>query len=173
MEFSFCPKCGGVLETKEIEQQNRLVCQDCGFIFYQNPTPAVATVLLKDEQILLVKRKFEPKRGFWSLPAGFVEYDEYPVQAAVREAKEETNLDIEVGKVIGVYGGFDDPRVHVILVVYMAEILGGSLKPGDDAEEAEFFSFDELPKNLAFRSHRKVIRDVQRAFKRNSQEIFD
>ena len=159
MQYKYCPECGGLLEEKMIPQENRsrLICKKCSFIFYINPTPATAVILFKDNKILLVKRKYEPQQGYWSLPAGFLEYDETAEQTAIRETKEETNLDIKLTALFGVYTSFDDPRVHVLLVVYRGEILSGELKPGDDAEEVKYYSLDKLPAKIAFSCHRKIL----------------
>lgn len=109
----------------------------------------------------MVRRAFEPRKGHWSLPAGFMEYDESPRECAEREIGEETGLDAQAGKVLGVYSGFDDPRQHAVLVVYwMEERDNRNPVPGDDAEEVEFFRRDALPENIAFRAHREALRDV-------------
>jgi ADP-ribose pyrophosphatase YjhB (NUDIX family) len=157
--FKFCPKCGNNLTKKFVEQEQieRLVCQSCGFIFYINPTPAVAVILMKKQDIVLVKRKYEPCKGTWSLPAGFMEFDETTEETAIREAKEETNLDIEIKELFGVFPGFDDPRVHVVVIVYRGEIVNGEIKPGDDAEQVKFFPLNDLPENIAFTAHRKIL----------------
>jgi len=136
-------------------------------VFYQNPTPAVAVILLKADQVLLVKRKYEPKAGDWSLPAGFLEYDETVEETARREAKEETGLDIALDGIFGVYSGFEDPRAQVLLVVYRGTIVGGELKAGDDAEEARFFALKELPGNIAFLTHRQVLNQLRQEKRRN------
>jgi ADP-ribose pyrophosphatase YjhB (NUDIX family) len=135
----------------------RQVCSKCGFIFYQNPVPAAAVIVQRDDEILLVQRKFEPCIGDWSLPAGFVEWGESADETAVREAKEETGLDIAVRGLYGVYAARDDWDYQVLLVVYRSEILGGALKAGDDALEARFFDFSALPSNIAFRIHRNIL----------------
>lgn len=157
--FQFCPKCSGTLEKRLIADENhqRLVCRSCGFIFYQNPTPAAGVILCRDHQICLVKRKFEPRQGSWNLPAGFVELNETVEAAAVREAREETNLNVRVDRLYGVYSAFDSPKYHVIVVFYLAKIISGKLAPGDDALEARFFSLDAIPKDLAFKAHAEVI----------------
>ena len=142
------------------EGRDRLVCEKCESIFYQNPVPAVAVILQKNRQILLVKRKFEPRAGDWSLPAGFIEWGEGPEQTAVREAQEETGLDISVQELYGAYRGWDYPNYEILLVVYHAQILGGELRPGDDALEAEFFDFAHLPQNIAFQLHRNILAEL-------------
>ncbi len=157
--YKYCPVCGDHLQENYLndEGKNRLMCNTCGFIFYMNPTPAAAVILIRDEKILLVKRKFAPKIGDWTLPAGFMEYYETSEETAIRETKEETNLDIKIKGLFTVLPGFDDSRVHVVLIVYEGEIKGGEVKPGDDASEVKFFPFDNLPDNIAFSAHREVL----------------
>lgn len=160
-DYKFCPRCAGNLQYRFAEGRERLVCEKCGFIFYQNPTPAVAVILQRHDEILLVKRKFEPCAGTWSLPAGFVEIGEGPEMCAIREAKEETNLDIALNGLFGIYPAMDDPRSQVVLIVYRGLIKDGEMRPGDDAIEAQFFHHERLPKNISFDSHRKVLAAVR------------
>ena len=157
MRFNFCPLCGQALSLADLDGRKRSVCQSCGFVHYRNPIPAAAVLLVQDGQILLVKRKDDPRAGDWSLPAGFIEYDESPAEAALREMQEETGLLGKIRCLFQVYGACDDPRTHVSLIVYVADIVGGDLVPGDDAIEARFFPIGHLPSNIAFSSHRSAI----------------
>ncbi len=156
-DYEFCPKCGGRLFVKFTEGRDRQVCSACSFIFYHNPIPAVAMIVMTERGILLVRRKFEPCQGDWSLPAGFVEWGEGPEETAVREAKEETNLDIKLQGLYGVYRARGERNYEILLVVYRAEIAGGELQAGDDAIEARYFKLTELPDNIAFRVHRQIL----------------
>jgi len=158
--YNYCPPCGGRLHLRFIEGRDRLVCERCGFIFYQNPVPAVAVILQQASQILLVKRKFEPRAGDWSLPAGFIEWGEGPEETARRELKEETGLDITVRDIYGVYRGQERSDHEVMLVVYRGEIADGKLQPGDDALEARWFELTALPENIAFQIHRNVLAEL-------------
>ncbi len=158
MEYKICPYCGHTLIVRYQDGRDRKVCEKCGFIHYKNPTPAAAVVLVEDKQVLLVKRKYEPKAGYWSLPAGFVEYDETPEQAAVRETKEETGIMTRIHKLLGVTGTCEDQNSNIVLVIYEAIKINGSLKPGDDAIEAKYFQLDHLPENIAFSSHKMVLK---------------
>ncbi len=160
-KFSFCPKCGNPLQIRSSEQVPRLHCQACDFIFYQNPVPAVAAILVQNKKVLLVKRKFEPRIRDWSLPAGFVEFGETLKDALLREVKEETNLEILIGPLFDVYSAMDDPRNHVVLIVYWGEILSGELKAGDDALETSFFPLDQLPHNIAFSCHTFALQQLR------------
>ncbi len=108
--------------------------------------------------LVLVKRK-NPPLG-WALPGGFVDYGERVEQAAVREAREETGLDISLSGLLGVYSDpARDPRMHTISTVFIAEASNpDAVAGGDDAAEAEFFPLDALPENIVF-DHRKIIDD--------------
>jgi 8-oxo-dGTP diphosphatase len=140
----------------------RPTCRECGFIAYQNPSPAAGVVLPWQDGLLFVRRKFEPYAGSWSLPAGFMEYGEAPEETARRETREETGLVVRVGPLLGAYRGADDPRVRVVLLVYLAHAIGGRPRPGDDAAELRVFPAARPPADLAFRSHRRALSDYRR-----------
>ncbi len=160
--YSHCPVCGHDLATRHVEGRDRLVCTSCSFVFYQNPAPAAGVILVEDGQLLWVQRKFEPRKGGWTLPAGFVEYGEHVEECAVREMKEETGLDIELDGLFNAYMANDDPRVQVILLLYRARRVGGELQAGDDAIDARFFPVDEPPADIAFRAHELALADIRR-----------
>jgi len=159
--YSHCPVCGGHLATRHVEGRDRLVCSACEFVFYQNPAPAAGVILIEDGQLLWVQRKFEPRKGGWTLPAGFVEYGEHVEECAVREMKEETGLDVELDGLFNVYMANDDPRVQVMLVLYRVRRVGGELQPGDDAIDARFFPIDAPPGDIAFRAHELALADIR------------
>ncbi len=123
--------------------------------------PAVATdiVIKTGRGVVLVKRKNDPFRGKWAIPGGFVEYGEFVEQAAIREAREETGLDVELEKIVGVYSDPGrDPRGHVISVCFSAKQVGGSLRAGSDAADVE--AFENIPwEDLAF-DHAKILKDA-------------
>jgi len=112
--YKYCPRCGAEMINKRVDHKQRKVCPVCKFVFYHNPVPAAGVVIEKVNKILLVKRKYEPYKGDWCLPAGFMEYDESPEKCAIRETKEEINLDVELEGLFGVYSGKDDPRTHAV-----------------------------------------------------------
>jgi len=127
----------------------------------KSPKITVDGIIIKDGEILLVKRKNDPFKGKWALPGGFVEYGEKTEDAVVREVLEETGLKATVYKTIGVYSDPNrDPRGHTITVVYKLDIKGGKLKSGDDASDAKFFDVNQLPE-LSF-DHNKIIENVLR-----------
>ena len=158
-DFRYCPRCSAELIKKRVDHNLRKVCPVCGFVLYRNPAPAAGVIIEKEGQILLVRRKYNPYKGDWCLPAGFIEYGESPEHCAVREVKEETNLEIKLTSLFRVYSGSDDPRVRAILIVYLGEIINGEPSPGDDASETKFFSPENIPQNIAFQSHRQALKD--------------
>lgn len=158
----FCARCGGPLSARRIDERVRAVCDRCGFVAYRNPAPAAGVVLVERGEVLLVQRKFEPRAGLWTLPAGFVEYDEHVADCAIRETKEETNLDVALDGIFGAYMAMDDPRVQVVLLLYRCRRVGGELRAGDDALEARFFPLEHTPKEIAFQAHAQALADLRR-----------
>jgi 8-oxo-dGTP diphosphatase len=156
------------LEVRLHDHCERQVCRVCDFIFYQNPAPAVGVIVIEDDRVLLVQRKFDPRKGGWTLPAGFIEYGELIEDCAVREMKEETNLDVELTGVFNAYSAMDDPRVRVVLLLYMGKRIGGELEAGDDASDARFFPIDALPEPIAFTAHVRALADIK-AYIQNRQ----
>jgi ADP-ribose pyrophosphatase YjhB (NUDIX family) len=152
------------MELREIDGHTRAVCPRCGHVAYRNPVPAAGVVLVEDGRVLMVQRKFEPRAGKWTLPAGFVEYDEHVEACAVRETKEETGLEVELTRLFGAYMAMDDPRVQVVLLLYLAKQTGGKLVAGDDASDARFFPLDQTPPDIAFKAHEQALADVRRTF---------
>ena len=151
-EFIYCPRCAAPLETRIVEGKPRRVCPSCGYVYFTDPKVGVGVVALRDGRILLVRRKMNPERGKWSIPAGFVDRGEDPRETAVRETYEETNLRVAITGLEGVY--FNQPQngfSSSIFIMFRAEILGGKLQAGDDATAADFFTLDNLPE-LAFTS---------------------
>jgi ADP-ribose pyrophosphatase YjhB (NUDIX family) len=115
------------------------------------------------DRVLLVKRSVEPKKGFWCLPGGFMELDETPEQAALRELKEETGLAGKIDMLLGVSANPSALYHTVLMVGYLVKSYSGSLIAGDDAEDASYFHYNELPE-IAFESHASFIRMYYAAY---------
>lgn len=160
--YTFCPWCASSLVLKVADSRGRLRCPNCDFIWYRNPIPAAGAILNRDGRILLVKRKYPPRVGDWCFPAGFMEYDESPIECCLREIREETGLDIAISRLFWVYAGHDDPRSNAVLILYLADIVGGEPAPGDDAIEIDFVDINKVPPNIAFQAHRDAISDYRR-----------
>jgi ADP-ribose pyrophosphatase YjhB (NUDIX family) len=155
-EIEFCPACGTRIDHREAFGRVRPVCPNCGHVHFQDPKVAAAALVERDRKVLLVRRVNVPERGKWTLPAGFVDFDEDPRLAAARECKEETGLDVRVTDLVDVIYGQEHPRGASIVIVYRAEIAEGDLGAHDDADAVGFFGPDELPA-LAFLATRVVL----------------
>jgi len=153
-----CIRCGhAVLLEKDREKKVRPQCAQCGWIFYKNPVPAVACVVLNEQnEVLLVKRMFEPQAGQWALPSGYIEIWQTPEEAAVDELLEETGLVGEIDSFIGYYYGYSPIYERVLSLGYRMIIKGGELQAGDDAMEAKFFKQEIMPE-IAFWSHQDFL----------------
>lgn len=136
-----------VLEVPDGDDRERRVCGDCGFIDYVNPKIVAGSVVTKGDKILLCKRAIEPRRGFWTLPAGFMEEGESVEEAAEREAREEAMADIKIERLLAVYSV---PRISQVQIMYKAELVS-DIAPGPESQEVGLFDWSEIPwRNLAF-----------------------
>jgi 8-oxo-dGTP diphosphatase len=155
-DFNFCPRCGHALERQHVYGALRPVCPSCGRVHFIDPKVAVAVLIEDAGRLLLIKRGNSPEQGKWSMPAGFVDAREDPARAAEREALEETGLQVRVTGLLEVYARDRSTDGADILIVYRAQVTGGQLSPGDDAEAVGYFRPDELPE-LAFDSTEQII----------------
>ena len=158
--YRFCPSCGGPLEERTLKagDPQRLVCARCGFVFYLDPKVAVGTIIrASDERLVLVRRAIEPGYGLWVFPGGYVDRGEDVTTAAVREAREESGLEVRLDGLVNVYSY---PGRPLIIIVYAATALGGELCTDEECLEARMFGAAEIPWNsLAFRSTTEALRD--------------
>jgi len=155
-DAKFCPYCGSPLDKIFIEGQWRAYCKKCERVIYDNPVPVVAGVILKGEEILLVKRGIYPRKGYWALPAGFVDIYEKAEDALIRELKEETNLDVKDYSFLKTINQKGMRYNSVLIIGFLINEFEGKIVPGDDAEDARFFSIKNIPE-LAFSSHNKLL----------------
>ncbi len=167
MPWNFCPRCGHALVLREKDDARlRPTCLNCGYTHYPNPSVAVG-VLVTDElgRVCLILRGEEPRKGFWGLPAGFMEGDEAAEQGAVRECLEETGLQVELDGMHSVYSyQHADRQTSGLLILYRAHIVGGKPQAGTDTTDVRFFAADEITvEMLAFETHRIAIQGLQSA----------
>ncbi len=157
----FCIRCGSLLTSRQDGEQARQVCPTCGWVYYPKPSPASAVALVHDGQVLMVRRKFEPFAGQWTLPSGFMEYGEDPEQTAVRELREELAVEVELTGLVDVLMERGDPRGPCLLVVYTGRIAHGEPTAGDDASEVRAFPLNNLPEQIAFKAHREALEKLR------------
>src|SRR5499425_2216371 len=165
IEYRFCPRCGGDLEKRIVKptEPKRLVCLNCSFIFYQDPKVVAGTIFTLNGGIVLLKRGVEPAMGKWVFPSGYVDRGESVQDAAIRETKEESQVDVKLGPLLNVYSY---PRSPNVIVVYTAEIIGGEPVAADESVEAGSFPPAKIPwDELAFDSTRDALKDYIRYLK--------
>jgi 8-oxo-dGTP diphosphatase len=152
----YCPLCGTHLINEHHSGRERPTCPTCGWVYFPDPKVAVAVIIRKEDQVLLVQRMYDPQKGHWTLPSGFIDAGEDPREAARRECLEETGLTIRDIKLVDVMHSQEHPRGASILIIYRAEVDSGQLVAGDDASQVAYFSIHDLP-DLAFLSTRHII----------------
>ncbi|MEY3154327.1 MAG: hypothetical protein RL109_745 [Pseudomonadota bacterium] len=156
--MKFCSSCASPVQQSIPAGDNRLrwVCSGCKTIHYQNPNMVVGTVSTWDGRILLCRRAIEPRYGFWTLPAGFLENDETTEQGAERETREEAGAKITALKPFAM---IDVPHVNQVHVFYRAEMLSPDLDPGEESLEAKLYSAQDIPwDHIAFRTVYKALK---------------
>jgi ADP-ribose pyrophosphatase YjhB (NUDIX family) len=146
-------RSGGGPRIREVpagDNRMRLVCPDCGFINYENPKIVVGSVVTWQGKFLLCRRAINPRKGHWTIPAGFLELNESVLDGARREAVEEACADIEIDALLAVY---NVPRISQVQLIYRATLRQGTFAPGEESLEVALFDWDDLPwQDLAFPS---------------------
>lgn len=158
INYKFCPVCKTILLRKKIDKIGRPACPRCGWVHYANPIPSAVAFVYREGEILLVKRGVAPSRGKWALPSGFVEPNELPEEAVLRELKEETSIRAALKGLIGVYTEPTKLYGNVLLVAYDVQYVAGKPRAGTDTIEAKFFAVNRLPR-IPFAGHRTIVRD--------------
>lgn len=156
--FRYCPFCRAELVDREIFGRVRRVCPDpaCRFVQFIDPKVGAAVLAVQDGRVLLIRRNVEPAIGSWCLPGGFIEQGETPQAAAVRECEEESGYQVEITGLIDVFY-YENFRGSGVLILYKGAVVGGSARPGDDADAVKFFSPKELPENIQFESNLQAL----------------
>jgi ADP-ribose pyrophosphatase YjhB (NUDIX family) len=141
----------------EGDNRERMVCDECGFIHYENPRIVVAAVAMWTGRILLCRRAIEPRRGFWTLPGGFLEIGETTEEGAIRETREETGAAISIRDLLAVYSL---PHIGQVHLVYRAIMESDEIEPGEESLEARLVDPSEIPwDELAFPTNTWALRD--------------
>lgn len=156
-DWRHCPRCAAdlVRMVPAGDDEERLVCPACGLVLYENPAPTASAVVVDaDGRVLLARRGIEPFLGMWDAPGGFIRPGESGEEAARRELREETGLEIEVGEVLAIlpdtYREDDETTLNVF---YRARVVGGDAAPASDVSELRWFAPADLPETgeIAFR----------------------
>ena len=141
---------GFVLRVPEGDDRDRLVCDTCGFVDYENPKIVVGSVATWEQRILLCRRAIEPRKGYWTLPAGYLEQHETASEGALREAWEEARARLEIDQLLGVYS---IPRISQIQLIFRASLVTPEVEPGPETEALDLYDWDDIPwEELAFPS---------------------
>jgi ADP-ribose pyrophosphatase YjhB (NUDIX family) len=169
-QLRFCPFCKSQLALKESGQKLRPTCPACGFVQYKNPAPAVSILIVDGDQVLLGRRTGNPGAGEWAIPSGYVEWEDDFLTAAIREAKEETGLDVELCSIVQVISSFLSPGFHFLAVYLLARVVGGELRAGDDLEVVGWFPLSGPLPDMAFEEDLHVI-DLYATMKGNGLPV--
>ncbi|GIW42933.1 MAG: DNA mismatch repair protein MutT [Candidatus Binatia bacterium] len=145
-------------------------CLQCQQVHYRNPAVGVAVLLVEGDRVLLARRARGRYAGQWCVPCGYVEWGEEVRNAARREMKEETGLEVTILSVCDVRSNFHDPERQTVGVWFWGERQSGDLRPGDDVDAVAFFAFDRLPP-LAFPTDQAILLDVHRGILRAPGKI--
>lgn len=160
IEYRYCPTCAGRLEPRLIKagDPQRPVCTSCGQVLYLDPKVAVGTIIrTADERLVLVRRAIEPGYGLWVFPGGYVDRGEEVTGAAVREAREEAGLEVELEGLVNIYSY---AARSLIVIVYAARAVRGELCTDEECLEARLFTPSEVPwDQLAFHSTTQALRE--------------
>ena len=157
--FQFCPRCGDTLKPRrmKLDGPELQACPSCSFVHYHDPKVATGTLFTLDGGIVLVQRAIPPSYGKWVFPGGFVDKGERLEAAAIRETREEVNLDVRIDRLLNVYS-YEDSAV--VIIAYAAHVVSGELQAKDEALDVRSFPPTRIPwEDLAFRSTKDAIRD--------------
>lgn len=152
--MNFCPICGSAVEEKvpPLDNRMRFVCTKCETIHYTNPRIVVGCIPVFEEQVLLCRRAIEPRKGWWTVPGGFLENGERVEDGAIRETREEANATVDLSYLQTVYS---IPHIGQVHMIFVARLVDGAFSPGIESLETKLFSQSAIPwDEIAFASAR-------------------
>ncbi|HEX6547286.1 MAG TPA: NUDIX domain-containing protein [Candidatus Dormibacteraeota bacterium] len=161
----YCVNCGTPLEPRTVEGRDLQGCPKCGFVLWRDPKVVTTVAIEAGDGLLLGRRGIEPGHGLWCLPGGFVNDDEHPADAAVRECREEVCAEVEITGLLGVYHIRKQDAPSMVAIAYIGRLRPGAAPAaGEEMLEIGVFERDQLPP-LAFDSHREAVGDWLRSGK--------
>jgi ADP-ribose pyrophosphatase YjhB (NUDIX family) len=144
----------------EGDEVSRSVCDHCDHVVYDNPKIVVGSVVLHNGKVLLCRRAIEPRKGFWTVPAGYMELNETPQEGAIREAREEANTHLVLGDLLAIY---TIKHLSQVQMIYRATLATPEFSAGPESLEVKLFGFDEIPWNdIAFPTVHWMLADIQK-----------
>lgn len=160
-EYNFCPKCGNKIDVGSEPPH----CSTCNVTYYRNAKPTAGVLPVKDGKVLLAKRGRDPFKGAWDIIGGFMDADELPEDAAIREAKEETGLDVKITSLLGIYiDRYGENGDYTLNLHYIAEVIGGEMKPMDDVADLEWVPINDVPLDSGFQNTKDGLRDLKKLY---------
>lgn len=153
---NFCQVCGHPMTDRLAFGHVRRVCPECGYIHFNDPKVAAVILIEHEHRVLLVHRAMDPERGKWALPAGYIDDGENPSEAAKREVREETGLNIEITRLLDVQGGSGTFGASIV-IIYAAVVTGGAAQPQDDVSALLWYGKDDVLPDIAFDSTRTML----------------
>ena len=157
-QLKYCPRCGARCISTSTDGHKQFQCSGCSFSLYQNPSPGVVVLIIDNDMILLGERDNKVfMGGKWSLPGGFIKFDEDFLSSAHREIMEETGLSIKIIFIISVVSNFFSPDLHTLVIVLLAQKMSGILQPGDDMVKLEWFPLSGPFPSMAFEADTHII----------------
>jgi len=154
--------CAATLVEKYVHDAHRLTCPECGYILFLAPKLVAVVAVVHQGNVLLGRRNIDPGLGEWSFVSGYIDRGEKVEEAAIREVKEETNLAVQLERLIGIFSGRGNPYV---ILAFQASVVNGDISAiaaqPDEVSELAFFALDKLPA-LAFPTDTAILQALQR-----------
>lgn len=163
IKYSFCPKCGSPLEDKN----GYYKCTSCGYNLFPHSSATGSVLIIKEDKVLLSKRKIDPNKGQIDMPGGFLNYSENPQDGALREIKEEIGQEIEIIDLLGIYMDsyfYQNEDISTLNMVYIGQLKSPTVKieVSDDVAEVFWQPIDEVPEKVAFNVIKQALEDLKK-----------
>lgn len=159
--YNFCSNCGHSIDTGS----EPAYCSNCDTTFYRNAKPCASVLIVRGDEVLIAIRGRNPFKGAYDIVGGFINPDELPEDAAIREAKEETGLDIKITSLLGTYiDRYGEEGDYTLNLHYIGEIVGGEMKAMDDVAELKWVKITDVPTDSGFQNTRDGLRDLKKQY---------